>query len=74
MISKLDYLEGMGITSIWLTPVFENIPTGPDASDALRNRADHITATGRWTGRTPIRTWEPTLSCKLTSTRPISAA
>ncbi|MCB0201943.1 MAG: hypothetical protein KDI03_17895, partial [Anaerolineae bacterium] len=32
MIDQLDYLEGMGINSIWLTPVFENIPTGPDAS------------------------------------------
>ena len=32
MISKLDYLQGMGITSLWLTPVFKNQPTQPDSS------------------------------------------
>ncbi|MCB0043951.1 MAG: pullulanase-type alpha-1,6-glucosidase [Caldilineaceae bacterium] len=33
--SKLDYLAGMGITSIWMTPVFKNNPvqgTGADVS------------------------------------------
>ncbi len=27
----LDYLEGLGISAIWITPVFENNPTQPDS-------------------------------------------
>lgn len=30
--SQLDYLQGMGVTSLWLTPVFENKTTQPDGS------------------------------------------
>lgn len=28
VIEKLDYIESLGFTSIWLTPVFENMPDG----------------------------------------------
>ncbi|HNS03698.1 MAG TPA: pullulanase-type alpha-1,6-glucosidase, partial [Anaerolineae bacterium] len=31
---KLDYLAGLGVTSIWMTPVLKNAPTGPDSSTA----------------------------------------
>ena len=27
----LDYIEGLGISAIWITPVFENQPTQPDS-------------------------------------------
>jgi pullulanase-type alpha-1,6-glucosidase len=33
--SKLDYIQDMGITAIWLTPVFENRPTQPDGSTSF---------------------------------------
>ncbi len=29
---KLDYLAGLGVTSLWITPVFKNKPTQPDSS------------------------------------------
>ncbi len=32
---KLDYLAGLGVTSLWITPVFENKPTQPDSSTAF---------------------------------------
>ncbi|WP_328518272.1 alpha-amylase family glycosyl hydrolase [Actinoplanes sandaracinus] len=35
VIDKLDYIQGLGTTAIWLTPIFENKPvqgTGKDAS------------------------------------------
>jgi pullulanase-type alpha-1,6-glucosidase len=32
---KLDYLAGLGVTSLWITPVFENQPTQPDSSTAF---------------------------------------
>jgi pullulanase-type alpha-1,6-glucosidase len=32
---KLDYLAGLGVTSIWMTPVLKNAPTGPDSSTAF---------------------------------------
>ncbi len=32
IIQKLDYLQGLGITSIWLSPIFKNKPTQPGAS------------------------------------------
>ena len=35
LTGKLDYIEGLGTTAIWLTPSFKNRPvqgTGPDAS------------------------------------------
>ncbi len=28
VIEKLDYIESLGFTSVWLTPVFENMPDG----------------------------------------------
>ncbi len=30
---QLDYLEGLGITSIWVGPIFENKPVQPDSSN-----------------------------------------
>ncbi|HSN77074.1 MAG TPA: pullulanase-type alpha-1,6-glucosidase, partial [Anaerolineae bacterium] len=32
---KLDYLAGLGVTSIWMTPVLKNAPTGPDGSTSF---------------------------------------
>ena len=32
---KLDYLAGLGVTSIWMTPVLKNKPTQPDSSTAF---------------------------------------
>ncbi len=32
---KLDYLAGLGVTSIWMTPVLKNKPTQPDGSTAF---------------------------------------
>ncbi|AEV84578.1 alpha-amlyase [Actinoplanes sp. SE50] len=35
VIDKLDYIQGLGTTAIWLTPIFKNKPvqgTGPNAS------------------------------------------
>ena len=32
---KLDYLAGMGVTSIWMTPVLKNKPTQADSSTAF---------------------------------------
>jgi glycosidase len=32
---KLDYIAGLGVTSIWLTPVLENKPTQSDSSTAF---------------------------------------
>lgn len=29
IIGKLDYLQGLGVTSIWLSPIFKNRPTQP---------------------------------------------
>ncbi|MDW8318929.1 MAG: pullulanase-type alpha-1,6-glucosidase, partial [Anaerolineae bacterium] len=29
---KLDYLAGLGVTSLWITPVFKNKPTQPDST------------------------------------------
>jgi pullulanase-type alpha-1,6-glucosidase len=28
----LDYIEGLGVSAIWITPVFENNPTQPDST------------------------------------------
>ena len=30
--ATLDYVQGLGISAIWITPVFENNPTQPDSS------------------------------------------
>ena len=30
--TTLDYIEGLGISAIWITPIFENQPTQPDGS------------------------------------------
>ena len=32
--SRLDYLEDLGVTALWLTPIFENKPTQPDGSSS----------------------------------------
>lgn len=32
MIDHLDYLEGLGITAVWMTPIFRNNPTQSDGS------------------------------------------
>lgn len=35
LIDRLDYIEGLGVTAIWLTPVFENKPVqGPDGNES----------------------------------------
>ncbi len=35
LIDRLDYLEGMGITAIWLAPIFENKPVqGPPGQES----------------------------------------
>ncbi len=33
LASKLDYLEGMGVTAIWMTPVFKNKPVQGSGTD-----------------------------------------
>ena len=35
LTAKLDYLQNLGVTAIWMTPVFENNPTQPDSSTDL---------------------------------------
>ena len=35
LTTKLDYLQNLGITAIWMTPIFENNPTQPDGSTNL---------------------------------------
>ncbi|MCO5186535.1 MAG: pullulanase-type alpha-1,6-glucosidase [Anaerolineae bacterium] len=32
MTSMLDYIDNLGASAIWITPVFGNVPTGPDSS------------------------------------------
>ncbi|MEM7780919.1 MAG: alpha-amylase family glycosyl hydrolase [Pseudomonadota bacterium] len=35
LTSKLDYLEGMGVTAIWFAPIFENKPVqGPEGDES----------------------------------------
>jgi pullulanase-type alpha-1,6-glucosidase len=33
LLSKLDYLENMGVTAIWVGPIFKNKPVQPDSSN-----------------------------------------
>ncbi len=35
LTDKLDYLQDLGITAIWMTPIFENNPTQADGSTSL---------------------------------------
>ncbi len=35
LAGQLDYLENLGVTALWITPPFENLPTQPDSSTAF---------------------------------------
>ena len=35
LINQLDYLEGLGVSALWITPPFVNKPTQPDSGSAL---------------------------------------
>ena len=41
VISKLDYIKGLGVTAIWLSPVMKNLPVQGDGSLAGSSAAYH---------------------------------
>jgi Alpha amylase, catalytic domain len=67
MISRLDYIKGLGTSAIWLTPSFKNKPVQglgtPFPSPA-------ITATGSPTSPRSTRIWGPTRICAISSPAP----
>ena len=54
---KIDYIQGLGTTSIWLTPSFKNKAVQPED-----NRRPATTATGSPTSPRSTRTSAPTPS------------
>ena len=68
LLDQIDYIQGLGTTSIWLTPSFKNkavqLEDGPRPA---------TTATGSPTSPRSTRTWAPTPSCGRWSTRRTSA-
>ena len=35
LMGKLDYLQGLGVTALWITPPYANLPTQPDSGTAF---------------------------------------
>ncbi|MFC7729085.1 alpha-amylase family glycosyl hydrolase [Actinomadura keratinilytica] len=56
LISRLDYIKGLGTTAVWITPVFRNRPVQGRARTPRRA----TTATGSPTSPASTRTWAPT--------------
>ena len=65
--SKLDYLEELGVTTLWISPVVKNVET-----DAGRRRA--TTATGRRTSPSRTRTSATLADAPRASSRPRTSA
>ncbi len=59
--SHLDYIQGLGTTAIWLTPV---VHQQARAGHAERTPRPATTATGSPTSPRSTRTWAPTPTCR----------
>ncbi|MCZ7670192.1 MAG: alpha-amylase family glycosyl hydrolase [Chloroflexi bacterium] len=55
----LDYIEGLGISAIWITPSLKTTPPSQTAAPPTAS-APPITAIGFWTMKRPIPTWAQT--------------
>ena len=64
LLDQIDYIQGLGTTSIWLTRSFKNRPYNWRTA---RRRA--TTATGSLTSLRSTRTWAPMMSFARSSTR-----
>ena len=66
LLGRVDYIEGLGTTAIWLTPSFKN----KAVQDNRTTRPPATTATGSPTSRRSTRTWAPTRICAPRRRRP----
>ena len=73
LTARLPYLEDLGITSIWVGPIFKNKPVQATAPTSTGTRPG-TTATGSRTSSTSTRTSAPTPSSAPWSRMPTAAA
>lgn len=70
LTEKLDYIKGLGTTSIWMAPIFKNQPV----QGTGRTRPRATTATGSPTSPRSTRTSAPTRTSRTSSPRPTPRA
>lgn len=58
LLDRIDYIQDMGVTSIWLTPSFKNKAVQPEDGPSAGYHGYWITDFTRST-----RTWVPTTNC-----------